>query len=61
MITIQKYVRAASLEEACEQLIRYREPIQPDQEAHEAYQPYFELYKDLYGQLASSFQRLAEI
>lgn len=51
----------ASLEEACEQLIRYREPIQPDQEAHEAYQPYFELYKDLYRQLASSFQRLAEI
>lgn len=51
----------SSLEEACEKLIAYREPIMPETDTHEAYQPYFELYKDLYGELASSFKRLAEI
>lgn len=49
----------ASLEEACEKIIRYREAQQPDLAAHEAYAPYYALYQKLYADLKEDFAELA--
>lgn len=51
----------ASLEEACEKLIAYKEAQQPDAEAHEAYEPFYELYTGLYEVLKEDFARLAKL
>ena len=51
----------ASIEEACEKLIHYNPAQAADTAAHDQYEPYFELYKDLYTQLSPAFDRLAAL
>ena len=41
--------------------VRYRTIIRPDQAAQEQYEPYYQIYRDLYQQTAESMHRLAEL
>ncbi|MGD9091814.1 MAG: FGGY-family carbohydrate kinase [Anaerolineales bacterium] len=41
--------------------IRYRTVLRPDPIAQEQYEPYYEIYRDLYQQTAESMHRLAEL
>jgi xylulokinase len=41
--------------------VRYRTIVRPDPAAREGYQPYYQIYRDLYGQTAGSMHRLAEL
>jgi len=48
-----------SLEEACAGLLQIGEVSEPDPSRHEAYMPYFELYKKLYKDLKGDYKVLA--
>lgn len=41
----------ANLEEAADNMVRFKGTVEPDRSTHEAYQPYFERYKSAYGAL----------
>lgn len=41
--------------------VRYRTIVRPDPIAQERYQPYYQIYRDLYLQTAGSMHRLAEL
>ncbi|MDO4266715.1 MAG: FGGY-family carbohydrate kinase, partial [Eubacteriales bacterium] len=50
-----------SVEAACERMIEKKDTCEPVLEHTKAYEPYFALYKSLYGVLAPKFRELAEI
>lgn len=47
--------------EACAALLRYNEPQQPDREQSARYEPYYQLYRQLYPDLKNSFGALAKL
>ncbi len=49
----------SNLPEACAKLITTGEPQQPDKARGAAYEPYYRLYKEVYGSLKSQFSALA--
>ncbi len=51
----------ASVEEACDAIVKKGRTQQPDAEAGRAYAPYFELYKSLYLRLKGDFATLAAL
>lgn len=50
-----------SIEAACEQLISFEAAQAPDLKAHAEYEPYYQLYKQIYRDLKDDFTRLAKI
>ncbi len=48
-----------SVEEGCDAVIRTNPPQQPDEKAEKAYEPFYQLYRQLYGNLKESFGKLA--
>lgn len=50
----------ATVEQACETVVRYKEPQYPSPDSA-AYEPYYDLYKQLYPCLKASFEKLAQI
>jgi sugar (pentulose or hexulose) kinase len=41
--------------------IRYRQIVRPDPNAHRKYQPYYEIYRQLYLDTAGTVHRLARM
>lgn len=50
-----------SVEEASSATVRKQPPLMPIPANHQAYEPYFHLYKKLYSNLKEDFKRLAEL
>ncbi len=50
-----------SVPEACRKLIKENEPQLPDKAARMAYEPYYRLYRDLYGSLKTGFKALSKL
>ena len=47
--------------EACAKIISLRDEVKPEMASHEAYQPYYALYRGLYGNLRDSYKALAKL
>lgn len=50
-----------SVSEACKQIRKVDQSCEPDSNAHFAYEPYYELYQQLYLSLKDSFRKLANM
>ena len=48
-----------NIQDACATIIQANTTQQPNQENHKAYEPYYKLYKEVYGQLTGSFTTLS--
>jgi xylulokinase len=51
----------ASVEEACDAVVKKGEALRPDQASTDEYTPYFKIYRDLYPKLKDTFPLLAGI
>ena len=51
----------SSVSEACRTIITLKDEFAPDMTAHAAYQPYYGIYKKLYGDLRETYKMMAKL